>query len=390
MMKNKSRTKKIIAMIPARLGSKRIKNKNLRLLDGKPLVCHVIDKAKDAKVFDDIYVNSESDIFADLCQEYGIKFYKRSAALAGDDATNDMFVLDFINHVSCDIIIQINPTSPLISVKDIKGFVKTMLEGNYDTLHSVKQEQIEALFKENALNFDPLGKMPKSQDLEPVMLFSSGIMGWQVDKYHENIKKYKAATYGGDGKTGYFILNGYSNIDIDNEEDFLMAELAIAFQKNPAMLKPRYYEPKKEKLRAETDVFDILIRDGVEKNDLDDANKPLVNLKEIINSQDNTKSWSIRIINTENNSATLISQLPGEGNRLHHHNNWNEWWYIVSGEWEWEIEGKKILVKEGDVVFIQKNMWHKITAAGKKPAVRLAISKDKVPHIYKEDEDAQK
>ena len=57
---------RIVAMIPARLGSKRIKNKNLRLLKGKPLVCHVLDKAKEACEFDDIYVNSESDIFAEL------------------------------------------------------------------------------------------------------------------------------------------------------------------------------------------------------------------------------------------------------------------------------------------------------------------------------------
>ena len=48
---------KIVAMIPARLGSKRIKSKNLRLLAGKPLVCHVVDKCKEADIFDDIYIN---------------------------------------------------------------------------------------------------------------------------------------------------------------------------------------------------------------------------------------------------------------------------------------------------------------------------------------------
>jgi len=232
----------IKAMIPARLGSKRIKNKNLRLLDGKPLVCHVVDKAKAAGVFDEIYVNSEAEIFEPLCREYGVKFYKRKEELAGDNATNDMFVLDFIGKVSCDIIIQINPTSPLISVEDIKNFVKMMIDNDYDTLHSVKKEQIEGLFKGGPLNFDPLKPMPRSQDLEPVMLFSSGIMGWKVNKYYENIKKYNAATYGGDGKTGYFVLEGFATIDIDNEEDFLAAELAIAFQKNPDLVRPKYYE----------------------------------------------------------------------------------------------------------------------------------------------------
>lgn len=374
---------KIICMIPARLGSKRIKNKNLRLLEGKPLVSHVAVKAKEAGVFNDIYINSEAEIFSQLCDDFGIKFYKRSQELAGDDATNDMFVLDFINNIECDIIIQINPTSPLITVDEIKKFVKRMVDEDLDTLHGVKLEQIEGLFNGKALNFDPLKKMPRSQDLEPVMIFSSGIMGWRTPKYRKNINKYGAATYGGDGTTGYFVLSGYSNIDIDNEEDFLAAELAIAFQKNPDLVAPKYYQPGQAKLKAETDVPDILRRDGVISNDMENENKPLVNLKKIIDSQDNSKSWSRRVVNTENNSATLISQMPGEGNRLHHHNDWNEWWYIVAGEWQWEIEGDKIIVKEGDVVFINKNKWHKITAIGNKPAVRLAVSKDKVAHIYK-------
>jgi quercetin dioxygenase-like cupin family protein len=81
----------------------------------------------------------------------------------------------------------------------------------------------------------------------------------------------------------------------------------------------------------------------------------------------------------------LISQLPGEGNRLHYHDDWHEWWYIVKGQWEWEIEGEKFLVKQGDVVSIEKSKWHKITAVGDAPAIRLAVSKDKVAHIYKED-----
>ena len=90
-------------------------------------------------------------------------------------------------------------------------------------------------------------------------------------------------------------------------------------------------------------------------------------------------------MNTESNSATLISQLPGEGNRLHYHPSWNEWWYIIRGEWEWEVEGETIPVKQGKIVFIPKNKWHKITATGNQPAVRLAVSRADVAHIYKDD-----
>ena len=102
----------------------------------------------------------------------------------------------------------------------------------------------------------------------------------------------------------------------------------------------------------------------------------------MINKYGTSKSWCHRLVNTENNSATLLAQMPGEGNRMHYHPNWNEWWYIVDGEWEWEIEGEVKRVKKDDVVFIEKNRLHKITSVGNKPAIRLAVSREDVEHIY--------
>ena len=79
---------------------------------------------------------------------------------------------------------------------------------------------------------------------------------------------------------------------------------------------------------------------------------------------------------------TIICQLPGEGNRRHYHPDWNEWWYIYEGEWEWEIEGEKKIVKEGDIVFMEKNRVHKITASGSKRAIRFAVSRSDVAHVF--------
>ena len=119
--------------------------------------------------------------------------------------------------------------------------------------------------------------------------------------------------------------------------------------------------------------------------DFNNENLPLSDIEEIIENEDNSVSWCRRIVNTENNSATLISQLPGEGNRLHYHPNWNEWWYIIKGQWQWQINQSKMTVKEGEMVFIPKNTWHKITAIGDKPAVRLAVSREDVEHVYKNE-----
>tara|TARA_X000000950_G_C13818980_1_gene621057 strand:+ start:372 stop:788 length:417 start_codon:yes stop_codon:yes gene_type:complete len=134
--------------------------------------------------------------------------------------------------------------------------------------------------------------------------------------------------------------------------------------------------------KVEVDVPEILKKDGIKNNNFDNENLPLQNIDKIIKSQNNSESWCYRLVNSESNSATLISQLPGEGNRRHYHPNWNEWWFILKGKWNWEIEGKILTVKKGDFVFIEKNKVHKITAVGDESAIRLAVSRGDVPHIY--------
>lgn len=139
------------------------------------------------------------------------------------------------------------------------------------------------------------------------------------------------------------------------------------------------------KLHVEVDRESILKKDGVKFNDMDDFNKEIVSVPEIINRNGRESSWSHTLVNTESNSATLIAQMPGEGNRLHYHPDWNEWWYIIEGEWEWDIEGSKKAIKAGDLVFMQKGRVHKITAKGDKMAIRIAVSRADVEHIYPND-----
>ena len=69
---------------------------------------------------------------------------------------------------------------------------------------------------------------------------------------------------------------------------------------------------------------------------------------------------------------------------MHFHPDWNEWWYILKGKWEWDIEGIKKTINMGDVVFIEKNRKHKITSLGKGLSIRLAVSRYDVEHVYTE------
>ena len=228
-------------MIPARLGSKRVKHKNLRLLDGKPLVAHSLEKCKDADIFSDIYINSESEIFKPVADKYGVKLYLRDPILATDDATNDEFILDFINHIDCDIVVQVNPTSPFVTSNEIKSFVAKMIEGNYDTMLSVKREQVEGFYHWEQLNFNQMEQMPRSQDLEPIYLHCSTILAWKSSIIREKMDKYNCCTYGADSKVGYFTFGTIANIDIDDEADFEFAETVMQYLKQPKNTKIEYF-----------------------------------------------------------------------------------------------------------------------------------------------------
>ena len=132
----------------------------------------------------------------------------------------------------------------------------------------------------------------------------------------------------------------------------------------------------------EVDVPSILKKDGVQSNDLFDNNKEITKLGEILAGKPKDSSWSKRVIDTDSNSMTIIAQMPGEGNRRHYHPDWNEWWYIVQGEWEWETEGETKRIKAGDIVMVEKRRVHKITAMGDEMAIRMAVSRADVEHIY--------
>ena len=138
----------------------------------------------------------------------------------------------------------------------------------------------------------------------------------------------------------------------------------------------------RNKHRIEVNRETILTKDGVLRNEMFDYNQEIVSVDKIIEKNGRSSSWSHTLVNTESNSATLIAQMPGEGNRLHYHPDWNEWWYIIDGEWEWEIEGEIRTIVKGDVVFMEKGRKHKITAIGDKMSIRLAVSRADVEHVY--------
>ena len=236
---------KIIAMIPVRLGSKRIKSKNLRLINGKPLVSYILEATIDAnkkyKLFDDIYINSEADIFNKIADEYGVKFYKRPEFLSEDHIRNDDYAYDFIENHECDILVQLLATSPFILPDDIYHFIKAMIKGKYETMKTITNICIECTLDGKPINYNQFEKTILSQHIKPVQQNVGAIMGWDCNKFIQNMKKYNAAYNGGAGTVGFYEIKGFSVVDIDYEYDFLLAETIIEYLKNSKDSVKQYY-----------------------------------------------------------------------------------------------------------------------------------------------------
>jgi len=132
-------------------------------------------------------------------------------------------------------------------------------------------------------------------------------------------------------------------------------------------------------------VNDVLKKDGVDLIDLHTFENNTCTSINKVKEKLGEASWATRIVYNERFGGVLIRQFPGDGNRMHYHSDADECWVILEGKWEWYIEGKGTqVVKENDIILVQRNTRHKITCIGDQPGIRFAITKPDVDHIYDE------
>jgi len=114
---------KVLALIPARGGSKGIKQKNLASLLGKPLIAYSITAAQDSEVIDAVYVSSDDEAILAAGESLGAKAIRRNSALAQDESPTDPVIGEFIERehlAQDDIIVLLQPTSPLRTAGHIR------------------------------------------------------------------------------------------------------------------------------------------------------------------------------------------------------------------------------------------------------------------------------
>jgi CMP-N,N'-diacetyllegionaminic acid synthase len=230
--------KELITIIPVRLGSKRVRLKSLRILDDKPLIEYILDTLKDSRYHNDIFINSDSQIYEKVALKYKVNFYKRENELATSDSLIDDYLYDFMKNQPSKYLSVINPTSPFVSSKHLDDAWKFYLDNDFDTLLSCENIQTHCFYDGVAVNFSTSGQHPRSQDLKPVQALNFAITIFDCKKYMENYEKNGCGVY--TGKLGFFATEGNANIDIDYEDDFIFAEFVAKFLKLNNHSKPKY------------------------------------------------------------------------------------------------------------------------------------------------------
>jgi len=221
---------KILAIIPARGGSKRIPHKNIRLFYGKPIMYYSINAAKESGLFDEIIVSTEDTGIAEVAQSLGanVPFYRSSEA-AGDKATLASVIIDVIDayekkNIRFDYICCILATAPFVTAARLREGYQKLIEGNFDSVVPFVKYPvpIQQAFKLNQTTGkvemffdDQYGIM--TQDMVP-SFYDAGQFYWMKP---ESVKQKHRISC---DNTGAIILSELEAHDIDTEDDWAIAE----------------------------------------------------------------------------------------------------------------------------------------------------------------------
>ena len=130
----------IIAIIPARGGSKGIPKKNIKKLNGKPLIAYSIEKALESKYINDVYVSTDCPFIAKIARIYKAKVpILRPKEISQDFSRDEEFIKHWLDYLSTslnkipDLIVQLRPTSPIRQIKNIEKGIEMMIENENAT-----------------------------------------------------------------------------------------------------------------------------------------------------------------------------------------------------------------------------------------------------------------
>lgn len=216
-----------IAFIFARGGSKGLPNKNIKLLNGIPLIGHSILLAKEIKEIDQVYVSTESSKIKEISLSYGAKIINRPKKLAEDDSPEWLSWRHAINwmkkeKIACDCFVSLPTTSPLRSKEDIISCIECFKKGSQMVITVTKANRKPDfnMISRNEKGISTLlkkGKYSRRQDAPEIYDITTVAYVTSPKNILKNDNIFS-------GDTNSVIIPKERAIDIDDEIDFLIAE----------------------------------------------------------------------------------------------------------------------------------------------------------------------
>ena len=228
----------VLATVPARGGSKGIPRKNVRLLAGKPLIAHTIEQALLVDSISRIVVSTDDTEIAEVARSYNVEVIPRPAELCDDIIMPDAALLHVLDHLKenehyePDLIVFLQPTSPMRRPEDIeKAIHKLLLEGA-DSLFSgcishgfVWRDQDGMVFP---LNYDYRNR-PRRQDAPKDYIENGSIYIFKPWVIRENGTRLG-------GKIAIYEMDVIDSFQIDEPEDFLLVEQLLTYQQRQGIV----------------------------------------------------------------------------------------------------------------------------------------------------------
>lgn len=223
---------KSIAIIPARCGSKGIKNKNIKLLNGRPLLSYSIDAAIKSRMFETVMVSTDSEEYAEISKSFGAEVpFLRSSKNSGDTSSSWDVVKEVLKQYEVkeklyDTVCLLQPTSPLRTAKDICGAYDELELKNADAITGVCKcdhpiEYMMTLDYDKSLVEYRINEPDLPRQMLPTYYRENGAIYIRRINYENNGINLKL------DKEYAFVMNNTNSIDIDTEEDFDYAEFLI-------------------------------------------------------------------------------------------------------------------------------------------------------------------
>lgn len=210
---------KRVAFVPVRLNSQRVEGKNLRELGGRPLMTYLLETLTRVDNIDEVYVYCSNPAVIPYLPE-GVKFLQRDERLDQNTTLGAEIYDAFTREVEADIYILAHATSPFIRSATIANAVAQVESGEYDSAFSAERVQTFAWWQDRPLNYS-LERVPRTQDLEPVYVETSAFFVFREDVWREKHRRI--------GERAYMaVTDRIESMDIDNPDDFLLAEAIVA------------------------------------------------------------------------------------------------------------------------------------------------------------------